>query len=301
LHLLSTINDNHQDKRNRHGGTNTVPGDQDDDLRNNLETRLFLPRLSASRQHIAGPSCIFIKELNIMPLYDYDPRAALARARGEDLPRDSFEMIDPPVQCAVEKAVAPLYAAIAKLTARIDHLERGLDYRVETQVAHRVREELNRPLDPGAEFPPAERITKLEMQYFHNPGATKKAKHQLKVYVWTCPPSQHRSHREGTCGTKYIPLYAPGTTLARKRFGTKLDYLCAEEIIGAKWIGCLTLGYSGKRYDQAAVMTDDNRLLLCLRGAHFYILQANRQRADAKDGAAQFTWYWTPENEANNG
>ncbi len=67
-----------------------------------------------------------------MPLHDYDPRAAMARTRGEELPRDMFEMIDTLIQRAAAQAVAPLRDAIGRLTARIDHLESGIDYRVET-------------------------------------------------------------------------------------------------------------------------------------------------------------------------
>jgi hypothetical protein len=163
-----------------------------------------------------------------------------------------------------------------------------------------LEDRLTKPLDPRGNFPDLSEITKLHIQLFDNKKHPPKqigkkrstiANQLLKLYVWTCPKKEITKFAEGTCGNFYMPMYVPNTAYARKRIADKLDYLGADD---AKLVGCLTNTKYSKRQqpDQAAMISDKNRLRLHIRGEWIDCGLPRSAPEDAQANAAIFHWYW---------
>ena len=122
-------------------------------------------------------------------------------------------------------------------------------------------------------IPPLETITKIKIQFFNNKtnpgsnykqtGPSGKAMYRLKLYVWDCPKQAINRYLEGTCGDLWINVYDPTDRQTRRRHGTHLDHLNADD---AKLVGAL-LSADGKErlWDQAAIVMSNNRLYLQVR------------------------------------
>jgi len=181
----------------------------------------------------------------------------------------------------------------------LDQLLQGQDSRlrlIEERLA--ISQRLN-------EFPPAEEITKLKVQFWVNVEKNKrirderKAKgmrgggslpnHQLEIHVWTCRPELHAKFPDGDCGEFYIPVYVPNTTHASVRLGNDLDYLPQQNV---KWIGMLAKTKVGKWPKQAAMIERDNRLRLFIRDIPFDLGLPTASPPDADRDAARLRWDW---------
>jgi len=195
-------------------------------------------------------------------------------------------------------------ALIRRLTARMERLiVEGIES-VREDFRHEIGQletRLAAPSNPCQQFPARDQITKIRVQMFNNetnpsPKTYGKKKggvpnFRLKLYVWTCPLRETRRHLEGTCGNFYIPIYKPNIAATRKRIGTNLDYLAADD---AKFIGALTVRKYGtsRFWDQAAVIYPDNHLYLHIRGQQIDCGMPRTAPDDWNPGASVLNWYF---------
>jgi hypothetical protein len=152
-------------------------------------------------------------------------------------------------------------------------------------------------------IPPLETITKIKIQFFNNKanpgpnykqtGPSGKAMYRLKLYVWDCPKSAINRYLEGTCGDLWINVYDPTDRQTRRRHGTHLDHLNADD---AKLVGAL-LSADGKErlWDQAAIVMSDNRLYLQVRDDRLDCGCGYEAAPDFAAGAHVRRWYWRPD------
>jgi hypothetical protein len=205
-----------------------------------------------------------------------------------DMRREIIREIKNEVADQIRLATLPLMYQINDLKHEVD----------------RVKDRLATPIDPCQEFPDLGKIIKIKVQLFNNKTNSSpkqygkrrsgKPNFQLKLYVWTCPMREITRHIEGTCGNFYINVYQPNIAATRKRIGSNLDYLDADD---AKFIGALSpTKYSNHRvWDQAAIVMPDYHLYLQVGGDRIDCGIGRGAPADWQKGAAVHVWHWRPD------
>ncbi|MGD0108003.1 MAG: hypothetical protein ABSC06_28810 [Rhodopila sp.] len=213
------------------------------------------------------------------------------------------------VRAMVEMAVKPLQRQLDdqhSINRRLLAMTEDLSIQMR-HLRNEVREQPSatspKPIDLRQTLPPVADITRLEVQLFNNLAAKAKQKalgksgrgtanFKLKLNVWTCVKSEIRKHREGTCGSFYMTMLAPGSRALRNQLGTALDYLNADD---AKFIGCLggSSKFSKKRvFEQAAIIMPDNRLFLQIGDQRIDCGLPQIAPNDFAEGAHVLRWHW---------
>jgi hypothetical protein len=213
------------------------------------------------------------------------------------------------VEAMIAAAVRPLQHELKELHD-INRRLLTMIQDVSVQMRH-VREEVRdllaqpaqpKPIDSGQTLPGVADITRLELQLFNNVAAKAKRKalgksgrgtpnFKLKLNAWTCPKSEIRKHRNGTCGDFYMTMLPPGRALV-KQLGHALDYLDADD---AKFVGCLggTSKFSKKRVvEQAAIIMPDNRLFVQIDDQRIDCGLPQMAHDDFAEGAHACRWHF---------